>query len=100
MGKQSNKESKIKWTKALCPKSGQPQEYGIVSYCGCFHIGKCLVDGRPKYTLWHNTQIIGTWDTAEPAKLEAEKIKKGDHMSNRIKSLGFYDDGCIMEIIK
>ena len=42
----------MKWKQALCPKSQKPQEYGIVSHCGRFHIAKALVDGEPRYTLW------------------------------------------------
>jgi hypothetical protein len=45
---------------------------------GRFHIAKAFVVGEPKYTLWENTTIVGTWDTAKAAKLEAEKIKKGE----------------------
>ena len=31
--------------------------------------------GEPKYTLWDNTQIVGTWDTAEGAKNAALDIR-------------------------
>lgn len=51
-------------------------EYSISD--GRFHIAKAFVMGEPKYTLWDNTEIVGTWDTAEAAKLEAENIKKVD----------------------
>ena len=68
----------MNWTKALCPKSRQPQDYSIVSDCGRFHIAKALVMGEPKYTLWDNAEIVATWDAAEAAKLEAEKLKRGE----------------------
>jgi hypothetical protein len=65
----------VKWKQAICPKSQKPQQYGIVSHCGRFHIAKALVDGQPKYTLWDNTRIVGTWDTAEGAKNAALDIR-------------------------
>lgn len=48
----------MKWTKT--------SDYSITT--GRFHIAKALVMGEPKYTLWDNTQIVGTWDTPEGAK--------------------------------
>lgn len=42
---------------------------------GRFHIAKALVEGQPRYTLWDNTQIVGTWDTAEEAKNHAKRIE-------------------------
>lgn len=65
----------MKWKQAICPKSQKPQEYGIVSQCGRFHIAKALVDGEPKYTLWDDRTIVGTWDTAEGAKNAALDIR-------------------------
>ncbi|MDP3273425.1 hypothetical protein [Limnobacter sp.] len=55
----------MKWTKT--------SEYSITT--GRFHIAKALVDGVPKYTLWDNTQIVGTWDTPEGAKNAALDIR-------------------------
>lgn len=42
---------------------------------GRFHIAKALVEGQPRYTLWDNTEIVGTWDTAEEAKNYAKRFE-------------------------
>lgn len=55
----------MKWTKT--------SEYSITT--GRFHIAKALVDGQPKYTLWDDRTIVGTWDTAEEAKNNAKSIR-------------------------
>lgn len=55
----------MKWTKT--------SEWSITT--GRFHIAKALVDGQPKYTLWDNTTIVGTWDTPEEAKHAALDIR-------------------------
>lgn len=65
----------MKWKQAICPKSQKPQQYGIVSECGRFHIAKASVMGTWKYTLWDGHKIVGTWDTAEGAKNAALDIR-------------------------
>lgn len=55
----------MKWTKT--------SDWSITT--GRFHIAKALVDGQPRYTLWDNTDIVGTWDTAEGAKNNAKSIR-------------------------
>lgn len=55
----------MKWTKT--------SEWSIST--GRFHIAKALVDGQPKYTLWDDRQIVGTWDTPEEAKNAALDIR-------------------------
>ena len=55
----------MKWTKT--------SDWSITT--GRFHIAKALVMGEPKYTLWDNTRIVGTWDTPEEAKNAALDIR-------------------------
>jgi hypothetical protein len=42
---------------------------------GRFYIAKALVMGEPKFTLWDNAKIVGTWDTAQEAKNHAKWIE-------------------------
>ena len=48
-------------------------DYSISS--GRFHIAKALVMGEPKFTLWDNTTIVGTWGTAQEAQGHATRIE-------------------------
>lgn len=42
---------------------------------GRFHIAKALAEGEPKYTLWDNTTIVGTWADSSAAKKAAEDLQ-------------------------